>query len=426
MKRHLDKLPEEKKQIISAFSAIAASRGISIYLVGGFVRDLLLGRINLDLDIVAERDGISLAEEFAARLKAKAVFHKRFGTATIIVPGSGFKVDITTARSESYPYPASLPVVRRGNLKEDLFRRDFTINSMAICISQGEFGKLIDYYGGQKDLRDKKVRVLHKVSFIDDPTRILRAIRFEQRFGFSIEPETRILLRDAVKLKMLEATQPQRLRDEIILMLKEENCLKQLRRMDKLVGFRSIHNKLELKKKDYQLISSMQKEVSWYNKLYPDRRILDSWLIYFMAVVDPLNLKQAKEVTDRMVLKKGEDKRIFSYKSLFVKVERALSKDRISPLMIFRLLEPLSYETIIAFRAKTANAKVKSKIRDFFDIYNGMRLYVSGHDLHKLGLSPSPLYQKIFSRVLAAKINGKIRTREQELGLIRKYLRLGL
>jgi tRNA nucleotidyltransferase (CCA-adding enzyme) len=235
MRNRLHKLPQEIKDLIYLASNIATENNMPVYLVGGFVRDLLLEVKNLDLDFVIEGDGIKFAEDLATILKARLIRHRRFGTATIVlnpvrvitsfsrlpIVSRGVKIDIATARRETYPRPASLPLVTRGTLEDDLARRDFSVNAMAISITKKDFGKLVDFFCGKDDLQHKKVRILHSLSFIDDPTRMLRAIRFEQRYNFKIEPHTLKLLKVAAAIKMLEKVQPQRLRDELILILKE-------------------------------------------------------------------------------------------------------------------------------------------------------------------------------------------------------------
>ncbi|MBM3255763.1 MAG: CCA tRNA nucleotidyltransferase, partial [Candidatus Omnitrophica bacterium] len=185
MKNYLNNLSREFRDLIAKASDISAKVNMPAYLVGGFVRDLMLGEKNLDLDIVVEGDGIRFAEELAAALGAGLIRHVRFGTATILI-GVDSKIDIATSRREHYPKPAALPLVQKGGLKDDLARRDFSINAMAISINKTSFGELIDFFGGPADLSRKKIRVLHSRSFIDDPTRVLRAVRFEQRYAFGI------------------------------------------------------------------------------------------------------------------------------------------------------------------------------------------------------------------------------------------------
>jgi len=226
-------LPKKLLPVIGLIADTASENSSTAFLVGGFVRDILLGIKNLDLDILIEGDGIKIARAFASGTNSSCVVHEIFGTATVTMPGS-IKVDFATARREHYKKPAALPTVEFSTIKEDLFRRDFTINAMAMAISQNKFGEVMDFFGGQKDLSDKKIRILHDASFIDDPTRILRAVRFEQRFNFRIEPHTEQLLKEALKKNLLEAAGKWRLNKEIALVLKEKNSEKIFRRMEKL------------------------------------------------------------------------------------------------------------------------------------------------------------------------------------------------
>lgn len=422
MQGYLRKLPDKIRKLIYLARRVSSQGNVAAYLVGGFVRDLLLRVRNLDLDITVDGDGIKFAEELASLLKARIIRHKQFGTATIFGT-SGLKIDVATSRKEYYTHPGALPKVARGSIKEDLFRRDFSINAMAISINPAAFGKLTDSFGGQEDLRLGKIRVLHILSFIDDPTRILRAIRFEQRYGFQIETKTLKLLKDAVKHKMLEKVEPQRLRDELILMLSEESSLKMIKRYQQLAGLSFISPRLRLNTNSYNFIRSIEKEISHYKRVYPKRRALDIWLIRFMGLIDSLSLKDTERVCDRFVFRRGEAKRILSAKQAGFDVVSELSREGILPSRIFHLLEPLSYEVIILMKAKYSNRTMRKNIEDFFDIYNGIRISVSGEDLHKLGVSPGPYYQQIFSQVLKAKLEGLVRSKQEELALIRKLVK---
>ena len=176
--------------------------GFHAHLVGGFVRDLLLRIDNFDIDIVIEGDGIRFAKELARRFGARTRVHKEFGTAKVLFPG-GFKVDVASARLEYYRAPAALPIVEHSSLKLDLYRRDFTINTLAISLNTNTFGELIDFFGAQRDIKEKSIRVLHSLSFVEDPTRVFRAVRFEQRFRFHIGKFTVNLIKNAVKMSFL-------------------------------------------------------------------------------------------------------------------------------------------------------------------------------------------------------------------------------
>jgi tRNA nucleotidyltransferase (CCA-adding enzyme) len=422
MKNYLNNLPQEIQDLIHLSGAISLSKGMPVYLIGGFVRDLLLGVKNLDLDMAVEGDGIAFAEELSARFNAKLIRHRRFGTATVILKPN-LKIDIATARKEIYPESAELPVVEFGILKDDLKRRDFTINAMAIDITESNFGGLIDFFDGKKDVIDKKIKILHELSFIDDPTRILRAIRFETRYNFKIGTKTLRLLREAVKKRMLEKVEPQRLREELILILKEDFPGKQIRRMQQLTGLGFISSGLAGSKIGYDLLDSAAKELQWFKKKHFFRRKIDVWLIYFMALIDRLSLKEAKKVCRKFVFSNGEEKRILSYKKIGAKFVKKLSKKEIKPFEIFGLFEPLSYEAILLIKAKYRSPVITGRIEDFLEIYNDIRVCISGHHLHGLGVAPGPHYKKIFDMVLKAKINGVVKTEEEELRLINKYIK---
>jgi len=419
MVTYLEKLPKEVRELIHLAARQASRQKVSSYLVGGFVRDLLLGAPNFDLDIVVEGDGIKFAEEASGILKAKLIRHRQFGTASLIIRPD-LKIDITTARREFYPKPASLPVVSPGALKDDLFRRDFTINSLAIRISGKGPSELIDFFQGKNDLKQKKIRVLHSLSFIDDPTRILRAIRFEQRYDFAIEPSTLRQLKKAARMKMVNKVGPQRLRDELILILKETRPLRPLKRIKELLGFSFINRNLSLTHTDFTFLSRIEKEIAWFQTRHTHRRRLDSWLIYFMGMIDGLTLGQVKKTCRNFVFRQGEEKRILDYKRLHCKIFSLLNKGLLKPSRIYRILEPLSYEVILLIKAKYKNQALQRYIEDFLAIYNVVRILTKGKDLQALGVVPGPDYQKIFHKVLNARIDGKIVTWDDEIGFIKR------
>jgi tRNA nucleotidyltransferase (CCA-adding enzyme) len=234
-------LPAEPVKLIKQAVAIAGNRNLQLYLVGGFVRDLLLWQTNFDIDLVVEGDAIGLAKEFAEQVGGKLAVHTMFNTAKVAF--DKWTIDFAMARTETYAKPGALPVVKAGTLKTDLFRRDFTVNAMAICVSPENNGELIDLYGGMNDLENKSIRILHGKSFIDDATRIWRAIRYEQRLGFKIEPDTlKLLKRDVPMLKTVGGF---RLRHELELVLKEKEPEKALLRADKLGVLKELHPSLK-------------------------------------------------------------------------------------------------------------------------------------------------------------------------------------
>ncbi|MBU1870279.1 MAG: hypothetical protein KJ818_07410, partial [Candidatus Omnitrophica bacterium] len=190
-----------------------------------------------------------------------------------------------------------------------------------------------------------------------------------------------------------------------------------------LTGFSFISQHLSVTSKTLSLFANTQKVIAWFNRIHSQRRPLDEWLIYLMALLDSLDSKKAGHFCRRFAFKKGEEKRIISEKRIDLKFVSKLRKKNFRPSDIFTLLEPLSYETILMLKAKHKNILIQKRIEDFFEIYNGMKIYISGKDLRMLGIAPGPFYKNIFTKVLKAKLDGVVNTREEELELIRKILK---
>ncbi len=223
----------ELRGILHEAGGLAAETECCAYAVGGLVRDLLLGRGHFDLDIVVEGEGIRFAKSLAGRLGARVKGYERFGTATITLP-TGTRVDVATARTEIYDEPAALPRVTPGSIHDDLFRRDFTVNAMALSLAPAEFGRLLDVFGGVRDIRERHIRVLHERSFVDDPTRIFRAVRFETRLGFRIVGSDGRRIAEALSLGLLERLEEYRIAAELRLILREPDPARPLQRLDQL------------------------------------------------------------------------------------------------------------------------------------------------------------------------------------------------
>ncbi len=223
-------LNKDKIVLLRTIGEIAQENGCTAYAVGGFVRDLLLHIKNFDLDIVIEGNGIEFAKKLSQQLGGAVRTHQKFNTALVILP-DGFKIDVATARLEYYEYPAAMPLVELSSIKLDLYRRDFTINAMAIHLNPDRFGTLVDFFRCQNDLKDRRIRILHNLSFVEDPTRIFRAIRFEQRMDFRIGPHTDKMIKNAVKMNLFDQFHGRRFFWELRLILSEENPIPALQRM---------------------------------------------------------------------------------------------------------------------------------------------------------------------------------------------------
>ncbi len=234
----LDNLPPRVLNLLRDAGICAEQMGFRAYSVGGIVRDLFLGRENFDVDIVIEGRAIAFASRFSADYDARIIKHKKFETANLQFP-DGFKADVAMARTETYERPGALPFVVPGSIREDLSRRDFTINTLAVSLNPRLFGDLIELFNARDDIKNRLIRVLHDRSFIDDPTRVFRAARFEQRLGFMIESNTEKLIRDAVSEGYIGRLSDYRIASELRLILDEKDPSRPLQRLDGLGVFSS-------------------------------------------------------------------------------------------------------------------------------------------------------------------------------------------
>lgn len=420
MENLADKLNQEPPEILrnlKLIGDIARELNYPVYAVGGFVRDIILGVEDFDLDVVVEGDGINLTRELSHKLNVDWTAHKRFGTATIDIPGEvKIKLDVATARREIYDSPAALPKVSFGSIKDDLKRRDFTINAMAVDISRDSFGRLVDFFAGRKDLRDKVLRVMHNLSFIDDPTRILRAVRFEQRFDFRIEPRTLRLIKESLAQGMLERVHRHRLRDELVLILKEPDPVKCLRRIDKLRGFKFIHPGLGADEKTFALLKRVDGLYGWFaeNFVHKHKHKVEKWLLYLIVLLENLSVPELKKTLHGFAFHKKDIRKIISFKKDTAQIISRLKK-KTSISGIYKILFPLSYEVILLMLLKARNGQVKRKIQDFLRVDSGTQIHLRGDELKELGLTPGPGFKMILKELLYAKLDGKFNTKEEEL-----------
>ncbi|NQT23294.1 MAG: CBS domain-containing protein [Candidatus Omnitrophica bacterium] len=428
-------LPREISKILGLIGRLSQECGCRSFAVGGFVRDMLLGVKNFDIDIVLEGNTAEFSRLLAKKLNGKLIVHKKFGTSTVVTDwpkgvkkpafaGSKLKIDLATARRETYEKPAALPTVRFSSLKNDLLRRDFSINAMAVSLNKKDFGELTDFFGGLRDLKNKKIRVLHDASFIDDPTRIFRAVRFEQRYSFKIDDYTERLIRDAVKEKMFNKTQNQRIRDELLLILKEQSPLKALKRMRELHELRFIHKSIKLTTSTEKLFRESLSSYKWYSKASFSKKNSDLYLVYLACLTDNLTLTEIQNLCNKFVFKRADIIKLRAYKKTSRKILHALSaKKDIPPSEIYRLLNPFSCENMLLLRAKTQNSLARRRIDCFMLKYNAVRIKLCGEDLKKIGLKAGPQFKKILNRILYAKLDGKIKTKDDERAYLKKIVR---
>ncbi len=415
LKKKLQTLPLGIRGLIKTVSVYGKKKQVKVYLVGGMIRDLILGKMNYDLDLVTEGDAIEFAKELSEYLRVGFRKHHRFKTATVF--SQPHKIDLATSRKEVYSHWGALPRVEESLIGEDLKRRDFTVNALALSLNQSDFGEVLDVVGGVEDLKKGLIKVLHKNSFLEDPTRILRAVRFKKRLGFKFGNQTQRYLRKACNKSALNFVNHHRLRDEIILILKEEEPLKYIREINKIVGF-SFLGIPQLGKTDFYLFQKINKSIGWFKNKFGDKDHIDIWIVYLMGLFSNVHVNRVKFILALFGFNKKE--RVKMRHSKRKSIVKDLSKDLL-PSRVYKLLSPLSCETIVFFYALSSDKKTKQNIEDYLSEYRNITLNIKGHDLKKMGIPPSQEYTRILKRIFYKKINKKIISKEQELKEAQKY-----
>ncbi len=408
-----ERLPKNVIHILREFGNVADALGYGIYLVGGLVRDILLKYDNLDVDIVIEGNGIKFAREFAKNHPVRVRSHQKFGTAVLVFP-DGFKVDVATARIEYYKSPGAPPIVETSSLKLDLYRRDFTMNTLALSLGKRSFGTLIDYFGAQKDIKDKALRVLHNLSFVEDPTRMLRAIRFEQRFGFTIGKLTLALMKTAAKMDWTDSQASRRMLWELRLILKEQNPISALVRLKEfnLLKFASPH--LTLGKNTVHLLSEINEVIAWYHLLFLEEPITE-WKVHWYGLTSgmgPRNFERlSHEIGAGRLSPRGRP-------------EQRLMDDLFrfdgTDYELFAMLRSYDTEMLLYLMAKARNERMKRLLSHFFTKLKGKKIRIDGNDLLKMGFQSGPLFKEIFERLLEARINQETQKKEDEIALVKR------
>jgi tRNA nucleotidyltransferase (CCA-adding enzyme) len=415
-----ERLPEEIINILKAVGEVADSLGYHAYAVGGFVRDILLYQQNLDIDVVIEGDGIAFAKAFATSCGGRVRAHEKFRTAVVVLP-KGRKIDVATARLEYYKSPGALPTVEMGSIKLDQYRRDFTINTLAIRLNPRGFGTLIDFFGGQKDLKARVVRVLHNLSFVEDPTRVFRAIRFEQRFGFKIGKLTSGLIENAVRMDFFKALSGRRLFSELRQILEEDKPVMALRRLNEYRLLKMIHPGIVYDATLEDLLTSVEKVLTWYHLLFLEVSCR-KWMVYLLALIKPFKEPVVEELCDQLELTERHRK-VFAREK--IKADLCLkwmeSQKSFQNSVVYRELHPFHTEVLLYMMAGTTRQGVRRAISNYFTRLRPTATFLKGNDLKDMGLEPGPIYRKILDSLLDARLNGQVKTREDEVGFVNKH-----
>jgi tRNA nucleotidyltransferase (CCA-adding enzyme) len=436
-------LPQGLLALVRDTSEVASEMGFSLYFVGGFVRDLLLGQPNFDVDLVVEGDAIALARRLAHEKSGRVRSHARFGTAKWILDHpmeNGIaSVDFVSARTEFYGHPTALPEVERSSIRQDLHRRDFTINTLAICLDPGHWGELLDFYGGEEDLKQGIIRVLHSLSFVEDPTRMLRAVRFEQRLGFRIEPRTEELIESA--LGLLDRVSGERIRQELTLILREEEPEKALCRLTELNVLAQIHPGLRCDSWVMERFERLRKSVTAWQEaaqrtppveqqgeeakgiqeIFERFPVGDKAMLYLALLTYRLIPQELETLVGRLRIARDEAdllRQVIQLRTVATRLAQRIHK----PSELDHLLCPYAGPAISVVWVASDSSLVREQLVRYYSELRPVQPEVDGHYLKSLGLKPGPLFGRLLSAVRAARLDGEVRTRDEEEALVDRLL----
>ena len=416
-------LPAPLLKVIQQASQTASRMSYSLYFVGGFVRDLLLGTPTLDIDLVVEGDAIKLARRLSRQIGGRVRSHARFGTAKLIFDEAQSELsvpslDFVAARSEFYEHPTALPQVERSSIKLDLHRRDFTINTLAIRLDPEHYGELLDFYGGEQDLKNGLIRVLHSLSFVEDPTRMLRAARLEQRLGFKIEERTEELIGNA--LGLLDRVSGERIRHELYLILQEVEPEKGLGRLEELGVLAQIHPALRCNdwlSRKYQHLRVAPDAGDWR----PDNGERASPIHYLALLTYRLIPEELETLIGRLKITRDEAARLREVSELRSIMPRLAERD-LPPSAIYQLLAPFSGQSIFLMWVASDSALIRQRL----DLYRRRLQYVKpeidGAWLQERGVEPGPIYRQILGALRDARLDGQVSSLSEEEALAERLL----
>jgi len=416
MKNHLQK---GQMTLLDSIAQIADHEGVNVYVAGGFVRDLLLNIQNLDIDLVVEGNGIDFADTLARQLNGLAKCHARFGTSVVTINDQS-RIDVAMARIEYYSHPGALPKVERSSIEKDLSRRDFTINSMAIKLNGEKAFSLFDFFNSQMDLKAGLIRVLHDRSFIEDPCRIFRAIRFEKRFDFRIEAQTRALMKSAIESNLINKLSKTRLMKEVKLIFQEPDpagCVDRMREFSILQFFAP-----DLSNDDsHWLIMKEISGVLTWTKMVPMPKKPEIWFVYFHGFFIEMKDFAFEQAIKRLKFPAKISNRMRADREHIFKAKRDLNKGReLKPSKIYDVFSGLSSEAVILLLATCSSEQVKRYAALYFNqYYASAKTKLTGDDLLEMGMKPGPIFDEVFKAIRDARINGQVSSRDEEVILVK-------
>lgn len=402
------RLNSETLTLLKRCGEVGHAAGLKIFAVGGFVRDMLLHIASNDIDLVVEGNGMEFARILAAELGGTFKTHEAFGTAVVSLP-DGLKLDVVTARTETYTRPAALPDVQGSTLKQDLYRRDFSINAMALQLDPESFGQLIDFFGARADLEKGVVRILHNLSFVDDPTRMFRAIKFEQRYGFHMDSNTEHLLKSAVGMGLVKMVTPERLGSEIWQIMQEPSPHSSIVRMDELQVLQALDSRLELDQEVRGHLENGEILAKEYADIIKSSNFSLGMYYLNILLLDTLPGEDIKAFVKKYALFPAISGRMLIVsKEKLAGLLNILADSAGDKFSIYKALSGLSDEAVLCLAAHSDNPKVREAVSIYERSLRSVEAPLRGSDLVKLGYRPGPDFSSILKWVLKEYLQERI------------------
>lgn len=404
-------LPEHIFHHLKEIGKISKKLGFSTYLVGGIVRDIVLGKKNLDIDLIVEGDAIKLAKEYAKEKGYPFHTFDEFMTAQITLD-TGEKIDLATARKETYTHPGAYPKVEKATIKEDLYRRDFTINTLAIELTEGKFGILIDFFNGLKDIKDKMIRILHQLSFIEDPIRILRALRFAGRLGFRLGKPTEKLLKLAVDENMLDVAPTGRINLELNYSLNEEKVIDILMLMNRYRVLHSLIPEFYMDEKREEILNRLRDTIMSFEMFFDIK--IDRVSNYLLALTYHLPFDISYKLLEKYHFSKS-----VKFFEEYYEVKDILREIPEKDSDLYKKIKFIRKD-ILVYICASSEIELSERIIKILKKEEEKQLLISGKDLKELGIPPSPLYKKIIDDVFKKYLDDEIRSKKEAFEYVKQ------
>ena len=402
IKDKLKYFPERILKLLKTAGQIAEQENSKLFLIGGMIRDLMLGRDNYDLDLVLEGDLKDFLDHFSKEIDAKISYNEQFGTASINL-NSKFSIDFATSRKEEYLNSGALPRVEKTNILEDLFRRDYTVNALALSLNPDDWGKLYDFFSAREDLQKKQLKALHRFSFLDDPTRIIRGVRLALDLDFRFEDETKKLIKEALKLGDFNELSSARVFKELKILFEGRFDEDIVNLIKEFPIFKLIDNNFEFKEKYKETFLNIKSYIRKYRKLGYN---INKELLFMAIFFNDISVEKYKDLNLT-----ARERNIFNID--VNKVIGKLSRD-INKVEITKIISNIKKEELLYVLSVTNNEKLKENVDLYYEELRHVNINIDGHDLIEMGVKPGPEIKEILQKVWKKKLNKEIETEEEE------------